>query len=396
MICPVEYWIWLQRTLGPGKSLCDLMSFFGNPEKIYEAGRKNLLNSGIINKKTADALAMFSPSESYTVMKQCENNGWKIITFEDECYPPLLKTIGNYPVVLYVAGDENVLKTNFAIGVVGTRDTSESGERMAKAISADLVNSGAVVVSGGALGIDAAAHEAAIENGGKTVAFLGCGLGCNYLMQNESLRKNISENGALVTENLPFSMPSKSSFPIRNRLISGMSKGVVVVEAGEKSGSVITAEHAKKQGRDVFAVPGDIYNTKYNGTNCLINQGALPVISPSDVSSYYSELTVLNNILQPKHQVSDVAKKITDQYKTVSKQNNAPVKQKQEKPVLPDYATENAKKLYGIITENPKTADEYVDETGLTVQDLLSAITELELYGVIAMQSGKRYGLKIN
>ena len=110
MICPVEYWIWLQRTLGPGKSLCDLMSFFGNPEKIYEAGRKNLLNSGIINKKTADALAMFSPSESYTVMKQCENNGWKIITFEDECYPPLLKTIGNYPVVLYVAGDENVLK----------------------------------------------------------------------------------------------------------------------------------------------------------------------------------------------------------------------------------------------------------------------------------------------
>ena len=122
----------------------------------------------------------------------------------------------------------------------------------------------------------------------------------------------------------------------------------------------------------------------------------MPVISPSDVSSYYSELTVLSNILQPKRQVSDVTKKITDQRKTESIKNKAPVKQKQEKPVLPDYATENAKRLYGIITENPKTADEYVEETGLTVQDLLSAITELELYGVIAMHSGKRYGLKTN
>ena len=396
MNCPAEYWIWLQRTLGAGKNLNDLLSCYGNPEKIYEAGRHNLLKSGIINRKTANDLSMFSPSESYSVMKQCEDNGWKIITRDDDCYPSLLKSIPSFPLVLYVYGNEQILKTKFAIGVVGTRSATDAGIAAAKAISSELVNSGAVVVSGGALGIDAAAHEAAIESGGQTVAFLGCGLGCNYLMQNESLRQNIAKNGAVVSEYLPFTEPSKSSFPIRNRLISGMSKGVVVVEAGEKSGSVITAEHAKKQGRDVFAVPGDIYNKKYAGTNYLLNQGALPVIRPSDVASYYCDLAVSYDIRKNTRNFHDIPNEVRNEIGTEKIKTEEAVRKTTQKPVLADYASENAKKLYGIITENPKTADEYVEETGMTVQDLLSAITELELYGVVTMHSGKRYGLKTN
>ena len=402
MSCPVEYWIWLQRTLGTGKDTEELLSYFGDPRKIYEAGRKNLLMSGIINHKIADSLAMFSPSESYTVIKQCENNGWKIITYDDENFPPMLRSLNDSPVVLYVHGDEKVLKSQLCIGIVGTRNASEYGIKAAKDISYSLAKTGTVIVSGGAVGIDAAAHSAAIEAGGKTVAFLGSGLGSDYLMENEKLRQNIAANGALVSEFLPFTPPTRFSFPVRNRLISGMCKGTIVVEAGEKSGSIITAKNAIKQGRDIFAVPGEIFNKKHAGTNYLINNGAVPVFGVSDVIDYYSDIIMeLNGGIIPEvnsnFRMSDEShteKKIQVTWETVKKE--PPARKKQEKAQLPEFATENAKKLYGIITEDAKTADEYVIETGMSVQDVLSAITELELYGIVMMHSGKRYGLKIN
>lgn len=402
MSCPVEYWIWLQRTLGVGKDMGELLSYFGDPRKIYEAGRNNLLMSGIINRKIADSLAMYSPSESYTVMKQCENNGWKIITYDDDCFPSLLKGLNDSPVVLYVHGDEKILKSPFCLGIVGTRKASEYGIKAARNISYSLAKSGAVIVSGGALGIDSAAHEAAIEADGKTVAFLGSGLGSDYLMENEPLRQCIAANGALVSEFLPFAPPTKYSFPVRNRLISGISRGTVVIEASEKSGSVITAQHAMKQGRDVFAVPGEIYNEKHAGTNYLINNGAVPVFSVTDIVDYYNDVIMaLNDGIIPEinydfhvNNVSKTETKVQVTWETVKKE--PPVKKKQEKAQLPGFATENAVKLYGIITEEPKTADEYVIESGMTVQDVLSAITELELYGIVMMHSGKRYGLKIN
>ena len=402
MSCPVEFWIWLQRTLGAGKDTEELLSYFGDPRKIYEAGRKNLLMSGIINRKIADSLAMYSPSESYTIMKQCENNGWKIITYDDENFPPLLKKLTDCPVVLYVHGDEKVLKSQFCIGIVGTRNASEYGIKAANDIAYSLAQTGAVIVSGGAIGIDSAAHSAAIDAGGKTVAFLGNGLGSDYLMENEPLRQRIAANGALVSEFLPFTPPTRYSFPVRNRLISGMSRGTIVVEAGEKSGSIITARNAIKQGRDIFAVPGEIFNKKHAGTNYLINNGAIPVFGVTDVIDYYSDVImdlnggiipdVSSNFHTDNQNRTEQKQQVT--WETVKKET--PVRKKQEKAQLPDFATENAKKLYGIITEDAKTADEYVLESGMSVQDVLSAITELELYGIVMMHSGKRYGLKIN
>lgn len=402
MSCPVEYWIWLQRTLGAGKEMGELLSYFGDPRKIYEAGRNNLLMSGIINRKIADSLAVYSPSESYTVMKQCENNGWKIITYDDECYPTSLKDINDSPVVLYVHGDETILNSRFCIGIVGTRKASEYGIKAARDISCALVQTKAVIVSGGALGIDTAAHKAAIEAGGKTIAFLGSGLGSDYLPENEPLRRSIAENGALVSEYLPFTPPTRYSFPVRNRLISGISRGTVVVEASEKSGSVVTAQHAIKQGRDIFAVPGEIFNKRHAGTNHLINNGAVPVFNVSDVIDYYSDVIMsLNGGVIPEinynfsaDNVSETNTSVQVTWKTVEKE--PPVKKKQEKAQLPPYATENAVKLYGIITGEPKTVDEFVIESGIAVQDVLSAVTELELYGLVMMYSGKRYGLKIN
>ena len=417
MNCPVEYWIWLQRTLGTGKDTGEILAYFGNPVNIYEAGRKNLLMSGIINRKIADSLAKYSPSQSYTVMKQCENNGWHIIPYDSEYYPPMLRKLDNSPLVLYVCGDPAVLTHSFCIGVVGTRNASQYGTKAAADISFALAKAGAVIVSGGALGIDSVAHSSAIQAGGRTVAYLGCGLGCDYLKENKPLRDEISENGALVSEFLPFTEPTRYTFPVRNRLISGMCQGTVVVEAGARSGSIITAKYAMRQGRDLFAVPGEIFNKNNEGTNNLLNSGAVPVLKVSDIISFYTEqILSVNSGVMPvidydsdsgKNAISYPAAQIT--WKTIDNNSTANAVKKcpsgaekkdtsktTEKQALPDYATGNAKKLYGIITDEPKTADDFVVETGMTVQDVLSAVTELELYGFVTMHSGKRYGLKIN
>lgn len=423
MNCPAEYWIWLQRTLGVGKDVGELLAYFGDPQKIYEAGRNNLLLSGIINRKTADSLSRFSPSQSYDVMQQCKNNGWKIISYDDENYPCELKKLTDAPLVLYVCGDETVLKSSFCLGMVGTRNASEYGIRTASDIAYSMAKCGAVIVSGGALGIDSASHTGAMDAGGKTVAFLGSGLGSKYLAENEPLRKRISENGALVSEFLPYTEPTRFSFPIRNRLISGMSKGTVVVEAGEKSGSIITARTAVKQGRDLFAVPGEIYNSKHIGTNMLINNGAVAVFDVADIADFYGELIeeinggVMPDIkleLAKKHSVAQpvqvtwqTAKTEKIKKKSETAENRAvsdsvanitvgnEKKEIGQKMQLPEYATENASKLYAVMTSEPKTADELVFLSGMSVQDVLSAVTELEIYSAVMIHSGKRYGLKI-
>lgn len=409
MKCSVEYWIWLQRTLGAGRDVDELLAFFGTPQKMYEAGRNGLFQSGLVNKKTADSLCRYSPSESYTVIKQCEANGWHIIPADDDRYPQKLRTIQNSPPVLYVCGDAEILKSPFCVGMVGTRNASENGINAAKNIADALAKVGAVVVSGAALGIDRASHEAAMDAGGKTIAFLGSGLGSKYLAENESLRKRISENGALVSEFLPFSDPTRFTFPVRNRLISGISKGVVVVEAGEKSGSIITAEYARKQGRDLFAVPGEIYNRNHAGTNMLIGNGAVPLFSVDDIVNFYDDtIRRLNKGKVPEYNSITYAPQSEkyQQDKQLSwkdtKEDETPVvknkKQEIAEPVkksqLPEYATENAVKLYGVMTNEPRTADEYVLLTGLTVSDVLSALTELEIYSVAEICEGKRYALK--
>ena len=405
MKCGPEYWIWLQRALGAGAVTDEIVGFFGSAEKVYEAGRNQWLESGLFSEKMCKALVLCSPSESYGIMKKCKDNDWAIITPDDEKYPPMLRSIRNFPLVLYVHGDTEVLSCPFSIGIVGTRDASSYGMDVAEAVSYNLAEAGSVVVSGGALGIDSRAHEGAIRAGGKTIAFLGSGLGSDYLKSNEALRESIAENGALVSEFLPFTSPSRSTFPIRNRLISGMTQGLVVIEAGLNSGSLITAKCAAQQGRDIFAVPGNILNTGYLGTNNLIRDGAKAVFSVMDILEGYLDkygkfLDTRNadKSLQPcnnyvGHDNTDRAKKKNDDMK--KEKTSVSVKDKQEKPViraqLPDYASENARALYDVITAEPKTADELSELSGMQIHNVLSALTELEMYSLVSMHEGKRY-----
>lgn len=398
MNCGPEYWIWLQKTLGTGNSYDELLQYFGNPERLYESGKKAWLESGLFSEKTLEKLISSSPSETYHVIKACQDNGWHIVTYEDECYPALLRQIKNYPLVLYVYGDKEVLKTQFAIGIVGTRNATEYGSQAAMNLSYNLASAGAVIVSGGALGIDSFAHEGAIKAGGKTIAVLGNGLGSSYLRQNENLRDSIAQNGAVITELLPFTEPSRTTFPVRNRLISGISRGLLVVEAGEKSGSLITAGYAAEQGRDIFAVAGSIFSNGYNGTNNLIRDGAKSVFSANDILEVYAErFSRYININTTDERFAETEKQV---YEKPAEIKEKKIEKKEETknavlPEIPDFLSDNAKKLAQFISEEEKTADKLSDDSGMSISDVLSALTELEMFSVIEMHSGKRYTLKL-
>ena len=238
----------------------------------------------------------------------------------------------------------------------------------------------------------------AIKAGGKTIAVLGNGLGSSYLRQNENLRDSIAQNGAVITELLPFTDPSRTTFPVRNRLISGISRGLLVVEAGEKSGSLITAGYAAEQGRDIFAVAGSIFSNGYNGTNNLIRDGAKSVFSANDILEVYAErFSRYININTTAERLAETEKQV---YEKPAEIKEKKIEKKEETksavlPEIPDFLSDNAKKLAQFISEEEKTADKLSDDSGMSISDVLSALTELEMFSVIEMHSGKRYTLKL-
>ena len=320
-------------------------------------------------------------------------------------FPARLKNLSDMPLVLYAMGDCSVLNDTVSIGMVGTRNASNYGIEIAQKLSFSLASSGATIVSGGALGIDSEAHAGAMLAKGRTLAFLGCGLSVNYLMENASLRRAITRYGAVVSEYSPFTPASRITFPARNRLISGVSLGVVVVEAGVKSGSLITANKALAQGKDVFAVPGDIVRSSFDGTNHLIKNGAKPVFNAGDVLCEYEYLYGdLIDLSKAKVNISTIPyveyrKKKTTQSKKQSasieknneiKTEKTPVKVNSRKN-LPEDMSDEIKIVYSVLNENGVHIDDIVRETNLKMNVVLSSLTELELLDLVRLENGKKY-----
>jgi DNA processing protein len=307
------------------------------------------------------------------------------------------------PLVLYAMGDASVLKDTVSIGVVGTRDASNYGIETAQKLSFSLASCGVTIVSGGALGIDSEAHAGAMLAKGRTAAFLGCGLSYDYLKENASLRRAITKYGAVISEYSPFTPASRTTFPIRNRLISGLTLGTLVIEAGVKSGSLITANYALEQGKDVFAVPGDIVRSSFDGANHLIKNGAKPVFSAMDILSeyeyLYGDLIDFNkaNISLSQIPYVEYRKKTRE---TVAREK-APIQkmtveqevEKIEKKELSDSYSLEAKKVYSVLNENPTHIDDILRQTSLKMSDVLSALTELELMGDVKQTEGKKYSI---
>ncbi len=399
-ICPVEYWIWMQNSLGVGARTDEILSYFETPENLYNAGSKEWRLSGLFTPKKIEALKSTTPSETGKILNECRQKGYNIITPDNPLFPERLRTLSDMPLVLYGIGDCSVLSDVVSIGVVGTRNASPYGIQVAQKLSYALASSGATVVSGGALGVDSEAHAGAMLAKGRTLAFLGCGLSFGYLKENASLRRAITRYGAVVSEYPPFAPAGRMTFPIRNRLISGVSLGVVVIEAGVKSGSLITANCALEQGRDVFAIPGDIVRSSFDGTNHLIKNGAKPVFSAEDIlieyESLYGDLFDISKSRVPLSAVEYVEyrKKKTGNVRSAKPDKksaeeiiNPPVERKE----LPEYISEEAKCVYAVLNEKETHIDDIVRKTDLKMNVVLSSLTELELSGFAELVSGKKY-----
>lgn len=282
-----NYYIWLQTALGPGAAAENIFSVFNSAEEIFKSGERGLRLSGVFTSHQIQKLLKTDISESYAVIEDCASKGIDVVTPMDASYPEGLLQIKNYPLVLYVKGDLSCLKNKVPISIVGTRKAAPKSIAVATELAKVLAQSGFTVVSGGALGVDSAAHTGALLAEGSTIAVLGCGIGCRYLMENEPLRQAVAKSGALLSEYRPGEPGYRGSFPMRNRLISGLSAGTVVIEAGIKSGSLITAKYAAEQNRDVFVVPGDAISSAYKGAAELARDGAKSVMRPWDIVEEY-------------------------------------------------------------------------------------------------------------
>ncbi len=283
------YWIWLSQRIGAGKGgFVELLEHFGSPENIYSADGDELLQFKKKGwEKKIEALLDKSLDEAYNIEKYCQRNRIELLKYGESGYPQLLNGLKNPPVLLYAKGKIPDLDRKVCISVVGTRELTEYGRQSAYKISYELASAGAVVVSGLALGIDAVSSCGALDAGGKTVAVLGSGVDRIYPPAHKKLAEQVAKNGLLLSEYPPLEAPTKASFPIRNRIISGLSQGTLVIEADEISGALITAKAAIVQGRQVFALPGNVDSVTSIGTNSLIKDGAIPITCAADVLENY-------------------------------------------------------------------------------------------------------------
>jgi DNA processing protein len=281
-------WVWLSLKCRPGGTeILTLVERFKTVDAIYDADFDQYIDAGI-GERFAEELCDKSTTQAAKTVGYCQMNQIGILCYDDFAYPSALRSLKNPPAVLYYMGRLPDLNKRLCISIVGTRKMSEYGMHAAYKIAYETASSGAVVVSGMALGIDGIASCAAIAAKGLTVAVLGCGIDIAYPKEHSKLKEIIKQNGAVISEYPPATEPRGMNFPVRNRIISGISQGVVVVDADVSSGAMITAKHAILQGRDVYAVPGNIDAENSSGTNSLIRDGAQAVLCGNDIIRNYA------------------------------------------------------------------------------------------------------------
>jgi DNA processing protein len=365
-------WLWLKNVPGIGNHLFKrLIDRFHLPEVVFQASQQELLEvEGISKRQSAAILNYKAPQSIKAELERANQKGYKIIPLADSSYPPLLREIPDPPPFLYVSGSLDGSSKNIA--VVGSRNPTAYGISTTQKLCADLAAHGIAIVSGMALGIDTAAHQGALAGNGKTVAVLGSGFNKIYPSQNLSLFKRISEEGAVISEFALNTEPEAHHFPIRNRIISGMCMGTVVVEATRKSGSLITARLAADQNREVFAVPGSIQSFKSTGTHALIKQGAKLVENAQDV---IEELVAYMDMGPPGLHEDRI------QNHTAKRQESLP----------PEELT-----VYNNLSPYPEHIDTLIRRTHIESGKLLSLLLQLELKGVVQQLPGKYFALSEN
>jgi DNA processing protein len=371
----LKYWVALKWVEGVGNvGFKALLEAFGTPQKVFEAPLSMIKAVPGIGDKTAPQIKSFKDWKK--VEKELEfadRTCVSIVTSQDPLYPSQLLSTYDYPAFLYVKG--HLKEDDINVAVVGSRTASTYGKFTTERLCRELVLRGITVISGLARGIDSAAHRGALSGKGRTIAVLGCGLDVVYPPENEKLFTEISLQGALISE-FPFGTPPNApNFPARNRIISGISLGVVVVEASEKSGSLITARIALEQGREVFAVPGSIDSSGSRGTNKLIKQGAKLIENVEDIlEEILPQVTSAPKVVKPDQR----QKQPDDQQKILTSSPDLVLK-------------ETEKTVWQVLSQKPVHIDQIITSTGLTAHEVLVILLNLELQGLIEQKPGKTY-----
>ncbi len=385
----LQYWVWLQLALGFGSKYANrVLEHFGTAENVYNADKDEISKLKIGSAKTVRNLADKSLKEAMRIIAECDKSGISIIPFNSALYPERLKEIPSPPLLLYAKGNAELLSEEVSFCIVGPRKVSVYGKKAAFSLAARLALCGFTVVSGGALGSDTAAHKGALSVSGKTICILGSGLNSDYLQANKPLRDEIAKNGLLVSEFPPQYPASKITFPIRNRLLSGLTLGTAVIEAGEKSGAIITANAAAEQGKDVFVIPGNPTDNNYKGSNKLLRDGAKPLLELADVITEY--LPLYPHKIKPEKAYSQKLSMGSEQQ--APKTPKTPPKKENIKKIIQENLSNNAKIVYNYLDKQIFYID---DLAGLPITDsqILAALTELEIFGYIEAQPGGKYSL---
>jgi DNA processing protein len=355
-----KYWVGLNLVIGIGPAKARLLlNAFGNDLSVAWNSEPEALRAAGLDRRALHNLLETRATRDLDVeMERIRNQGLSICTWEDDGYPRLLRQVYDPPPLLYLKG-RLLPEDEWAVAVVGTRAATTYGKEATARIAGGLARNGVTIVSGLARGIDSMAHQAALDAGGRTIGVLGCGLDTVYPPENRRLAASVTQQGALVSEYPLGTPPERGNFPPRNRIISGMSLGTVIVEAGRRSGALITADYALDQGRDVFAVPGNIFRRASQGTNALIRDGATPVLSVEDI------LEALN-----LRQVDE---------------------QRVARAVMPENQTETH--LLSHLSADPVHVDEISQQVGLPISEVTSTLALMELKGMVRQSGGMHYVL---
>lgn len=387
----MEFWIWLSNALGAGSPrINDIVACFETAEHFYAEKKTGFRHVEFLTASEKQKLIDASLSDALRLKERTLDKGYRILTPDQKEYPNRLRNIYAMPAALYIDGTLAGLDDNVAITLVGARKCSDYGRTVAADLGRGLARMGAVVITGMARGIDGAAHEAALLAGGSTVAVLGCGLDIVYPPEHMTLRRETPKRGAVISEFPLGAKPEGFHFPIRNRLMSALSLGVVVVEGELSSGSLITANYALEQGKDVFAVPGSVLSGLSKGPFRLLQAGAIPVSCADDILEEYryryaAKIDWRVPVEQNEREKSSAESRPK---KADLAQPVVPIRKKRD---LPPECDENIREIYEVLSEIPINADEIAARTQKNPAEVLTALSELEIMGYISANAGKRF-----
>ena len=391
----LKYWLWLSTRKGlRSEHINRLLEHFGTPEAAYFAdpGEYELLEE--LPQGAGEVLLDKDLARAEAILADCDRLGVRILTCGDADYPDRLKNIFDPPAVLYVKGRLPAFDEELAISVVGSRKPSEYGRRMAARLGLELAQGGALVISGIAQGLDTEALKGALKGGGAVVSVLGCGVDVHYPWQNRHLYDDVAAAGALMSEYPPGTEPEGWHFPVRNRILSGLSLGVVAVECTLRSGTMSTVNQALDQDRDVFAVPGNADTPLSEGPNRLIQQGAKLVLSARDIFREYEgrfpRAARRARTLSPEAEAARLGRRPAA--KKQAPPEKIPVDKRPEQAYIDKSAlTDDQVDILLALEDRSLLAEDLIEATRLPAKRVLTALTLLQVQGYVAEHPGKRF-----